>query len=108
MLVHRGGRGQSFVYELLYCGEGEDGNCFLLGLSSMTYDVKKEPKIVKKEPPSSPQRAVKEPSSSSGKNSLKVNDSKAFPTLSAIDAKDAIFSSNTKLYHNHSGAVVGG
>ena len=25
VLVHRGGRGQSFVYELLYDGEGKDG-----------------------------------------------------------------------------------
>jgi DNA primase len=32
LLVHRGGRGQSFVYELLYHGEGQDGAPFLTGL----------------------------------------------------------------------------
>ena len=32
VLVHRGGRGQSFVYELLYQGEGRDGQPFVLGL----------------------------------------------------------------------------
>ena len=32
VLVHRGGRGQSFVYELLYGGEGTDGKPFALGL----------------------------------------------------------------------------
>jgi DNA primase catalytic core len=32
VLVHRGGRGQSFVYELLYGGEGADGKPFALGL----------------------------------------------------------------------------
>jgi hypothetical protein len=32
LLVHRGGRGQSFVYELLYDGKGEDGQPFLMGL----------------------------------------------------------------------------
>ncbi|MBK9374070.1 MAG: toprim domain-containing protein [Holophagales bacterium] len=32
VLVHRGGRGQSFVYELLYAGEGKDGRPFLPGL----------------------------------------------------------------------------
>ena len=32
MLIHRGGRGQSFVYELLYRGEGESGRPFLMGL----------------------------------------------------------------------------
>jgi hypothetical protein len=32
LLVHRGGRGQSFVYELVYRGEGECGRPFLMGL----------------------------------------------------------------------------
>ena len=32
LLVHRGGRGQSFVYELLYDGQGQDGTPFLPGL----------------------------------------------------------------------------
>ena len=32
VLVHRGRRGQSFVYELLYDGEGQEGEPFLLGL----------------------------------------------------------------------------
>ncbi len=32
LLAHRGGRGQSFVYELLYDGEGEDGRAFVMGL----------------------------------------------------------------------------
>jgi DNA primase len=32
VLTHRGGRGQSFVYELVYGGEGIDGRPFALGL----------------------------------------------------------------------------
>jgi DNA-binding transcriptional ArsR family regulator len=32
VLVHRGGRGQSFVYELLWDGTGRDGETFLIGL----------------------------------------------------------------------------
>ncbi len=32
LLVHKGGRGQSFVYELLYDGQGRDGKPFLPGL----------------------------------------------------------------------------
>lgn len=32
LLVHRGGRGQSFVYELLYDGQGTGGDAFLMGL----------------------------------------------------------------------------
>jgi hypothetical protein len=30
--VHRGKRGRSYVYELLYGGEGQGGNPFLMGL----------------------------------------------------------------------------
>ena len=32
VLIHKGGRGQSFEYELLYNGEGEDSQPFLMGL----------------------------------------------------------------------------
>jgi hypothetical protein len=32
LLVHRGDRGQSYVYELLYEGQGTDGKPFLMGL----------------------------------------------------------------------------
>jgi DNA primase len=32
LLLHRGGRGHSFVYELLYDGNGKDGKPFLCGL----------------------------------------------------------------------------
>jgi DNA primase catalytic core len=47
VLVHRGGRGLSFVYELLYQGEGQDGLPFLMGLIDVenlkhAYDRKKE------------------------------------------------------------------
>lgn len=32
LLVHRANRGQMFVYELLYAGEGKDGSSFVMGL----------------------------------------------------------------------------
>ena len=32
LILHRGGRGQTFVYELAYQGKGEDGHPFLMGL----------------------------------------------------------------------------
>lgn len=44
LLTHRGGRGQSYVYELLYQGEGEQGGPFLMGLidvEKLRYDEKK-------------------------------------------------------------------
>jgi len=70
VLVHRGGRGQSFVYELLYHGEGQQGDSFLMGLKEIdqlkpdphkpSYDEKKEHSKTNKEPSSSPQSALKE------------------------------------------------
>ena len=73
VLVHRGGRGQSFVYELLYDGQGRDGSPFLMGLADVEqlkclYDDKKEHPKTNKEHPSSPQGVGKEPGSSSPNN----------------------------------------
>jgi DNA primase len=68
VLVHRGGRGQSFVYELLYDGAGGDGQPFLMGLIDIealkrTYDGKKEHRETKLEAPGSPQVAPLVPGS---------------------------------------------
>lgn len=44
LVVHRGTRGQGFVYELAYDGKGKDGTPFLSGLieiGSLGYDEKK-------------------------------------------------------------------
>jgi hypothetical protein len=70
VLVHRGGRGQSYVYELLYDGQGQDGRPFLAGLidverlREMDYDGKNEPRPAGSEGGSSPHRALVEPPSS--------------------------------------------
>jgi len=77
VLVHRGGRGQSFVYELLYDGELND-NKHLMGLidvEKLGYDEKKEPPKTNKEPSSSPQVAAKAPPSSPAENHIKPCDS---------------------------------
>jgi DNA primase len=42
LLLHRNNRGQSYVYELLYSGEGSDGRSFLMGLidpEKLKYDA---------------------------------------------------------------------
>jgi DNA primase len=69
VLVHRGGRGQSFVYELLYDGAGGDGKPFLMGLIDIealkrTYDGKKEHPEARLVPSRSPQVARVEPACS--------------------------------------------
>jgi len=76
VLIHRGGRGQSFVYELLYQGEGDNGDTFLLGLSSMdnlTYDDQKKPLNENNEPPSRPQGVANKPQSSGKKKAVKLD-----------------------------------
>jgi len=76
VLIHRGGRGQSFVYELLYQGEGDNGDSFLLGLSSMdnlTYDDQKKPLNENNEPPSRPQGAGNKPQGSTSKKAIKLD-----------------------------------
>ena len=74
VLVHRGGRGQSFVYELLYDGGGRDGKPFLMGLIELaalkrTYDGKKEHRKGQLEGSSSPQVAPLEPGCSGSQSS---------------------------------------
>jgi DNA primase catalytic core len=74
VLVHRGGRGQSFVYELLYDGAGRDGKPFLMGLVDVetlkcVYDGKKEHRKPHWEHPSSSQVASMEHGSSEPKSS---------------------------------------
>jgi post-segregation antitoxin (ccd killing protein) len=74
VLIHRGRRGQSYEYELLYQGEGEHEPSFLMGLidpSKLNYDAKKEPPKQNNEPPSSPQSARKKPSGSGPKKAAK-------------------------------------
>ena len=74
VLVHRGGRGQSFVYELLYDGAGRDGKPFLMGLIDgaalkQVYDGKKEHRNGHLEHPGSAQGARLEHGSSEPKSS---------------------------------------
>jgi DNA primase catalytic core len=60
LLVHRSGRGQRFVYELLYNGEGQDGSRFLPGLIDVehlrtgTYDVNRSGQNVNRSGPGRP------------------------------------------------------
>lgn len=64
VLIHKGKRGQSYEYELLYQGEGETHEHFMLGLinpTSLTYDAKKEQANTNKHPSNIPQVTVKSP-----------------------------------------------
>ncbi len=81
VLVHRGGRGQSFVYELLWRGEGTTGQPFLMGLAdvgSLTddpreYDLKREHENAEREQSGSTEGAAGEHSGSDAENPSEAN-----------------------------------
>ena len=50
LLTHRGGRGQSFEYELLYSGEGQQGDAFLMGLLDVAQLKQQNQKAAKNKP----------------------------------------------------------
>lgn len=72
VLIHRGRRGQSFAYELLYQNEGGEGEAFVMGLVDAAnlhgYDAKKEPRTANKEPARSPRVAPKSPQGDAPEN----------------------------------------
>jgi len=105
VLVHRGGRGQSFVYELLYDGRGRDGKPFLMGLVDVQtlkhgYDDKKEHRKPDLEHPSRPQVARLEPSSSEPQSSLNLVNKATSRDLPKKNGKTASWdeSGSTKSY----------
>ncbi len=74
LLIHRGGRGQSFVYELLYQGEGESGKPFLIGLidvEKLGYDGNRSGVRADKSGASRPQVGPKSGGSRDVKNATK-------------------------------------
>jgi DNA primase len=76
VLAHRGARGQCFVYELLYAGEGHDGNRFIMGLFDpvkLGYDGKFEGQKEKFEGPLSPQSGANEGGLRGAKNGVNLS-----------------------------------
>jgi DNA primase len=113
VLVHRGGRGQSFVYELLYDGQGRDGKPFLMGLIELetlkrTYVGKKEHREERLEASGSPQVARLEPgrcepeSPSQGLNTASLRTASKNGYIPTQDETDTVAS-----YLQPSAAVAG-
>lgn len=104
LLVHRGGRGQSFVYELLYDGQGQDGGAFLVGLidpgslpekPSHQYGAKFEHRKTEFEGPLSPHRALIEGGSSGGKTANRPSAAMAISTHCPRSPKPHIWKPRT-------------
>ena len=107
ILAHKGGRGQSFAYELLYQNEGKDGNNFVLGLKDMQkldYDAQltgsKDQDTVSKRG----QNAPKTGSSRSSKTSRKANNHKASSDLINKNADKALLAAKKIKAQSHRNA----
>ncbi len=100
LLVHRGARGQSFVYELLYDGSGKDGAPFLTGLadvgtlrgtSATATSRGSEGHLAGA---TRPQRGVIAPASRPGENGEKLKAVAAFSPSTADSTRSARLGSN--------------
>jgi hypothetical protein len=90
VLIHKGKRGQSYEYELLYQGEGETHHHFMLGLinpHTLTYDAKKERANSNKEPSNTPQVPAKSPTGSTEEIDLNTGEILTKSTLSHLNTK---------------------
>ena len=104
--MHRGGRGQSFVYELLYDGGGREGRPFLAGLiDPSTLELQhnnehpkgeNEHRNSENEQSTSPQRAPKEHGSSSDEVDRKASSDTALPKIKVKTFKKTHRSGNGK------------
>jgi hypothetical protein len=98
-LIHRGGRGQQFVYELLYTGQGEDGGKFVLGLidveklksASPTSDYEENREHVNgdREPLGSPQVAPELQGGSTGQNGHKPSNEEGLEPMREVNPENA-------------------
>jgi DNA primase catalytic core len=100
LISHRGGRGQSFVYELLYDGKGEDDQAHLNGLINT--------ELLKKQPYDSnnaeqnktlteskrPQNGVKTGGSRTDKTKVKASNNKALEKSDAKTEENALIKIN--------------
>jgi len=103
LLVHRGGRGQSFVYELFYHGEGEQGDLFLPGLidpGNLDYDDKKSGPNEKKAGPSRPQVGGKSGAGRAGENGANVDATGADGDPDESAPKNAVPATQPKSYRS--------
>ena len=92
LLVHRGGRGQSLVYELLYDGNLESQEKHLMGLinpDNLGYDATKSGQTTEKTAPRQGQVSPKSGASQTGKNGAKPGVTEAYHEVEEKAEKNA-------------------
>jgi len=105
LLVHRGGRGQSLVYELLYDGDAQSDEKSLMGLidtkdlSAQSYDEQKSGLQPQKIAPSQGQVSTKSGASQTSKNTLNPNNGAASVLMDELTGINAVLSENNNASH---------
>jgi DNA primase len=108
VLIHKGKRGQSYEYELLYQGEGDEASRFLMGLidvEKLQYDENKEPQNKKNEPSSSPQSAPKLPLSCMDENAKNLEKNSLNSRLSIKAVENALLDEINNRHASHHNAT---
>ena len=115
LLVHRGGRGQSYAYELLYQGEGEQGEPFLMGLIDVdalrgkhAYDEKRSGQNGKRSGSGQPPVRGQSGAGQGGKNGRKASQNKASSDLDGEGSEKALIrpKRGNGSYRNHGSAIL--
>ena len=110
LLVHRGGRGQSFVYELLYCGEGEQGESFVSGLidtETLRYDAKKSGLNDELSGSSRPQVGGESGSGRVAKSGVKADGATDYRGATLKSSKSTVpLKKKSTVHHNHNGSAT--
>ncbi len=115
LVVHRGSRGQSFVYELLYDGETQQDQPHLSGLIAVTalhtgcdYDEKKSGQNEHLSGSSRPQAGPKSGSGREAENAMFANGDRAFDRSVLESAENALIppSELTASYRTHTSVAV--
>jgi DNA primase len=111
LLIHRGGRGQSFVYELLYDGGGKDGRAFVMGLLSANAANREHPEGDREhqkgewEESGSMEGGAGEHRGSNGQNGLNSSSEKPLGKLRNYQLKNTSAESNGSSHANTSYTV---
>lgn len=102
LLVHRGGRGQSLVYELLYDGDPQRDHKCLMGLidTQHLYDDQTSGGNGQKTGPSQGQVSPKSGAGQSSETAQKRNNNTASSLISELNGVNAVLSKNNTTSHH--------
>jgi hypothetical protein len=107
VLVHHGGRGQQFIYELVYEGHGDNGTPFVSGLIDVSrlrkcdYDANRSGQNEERSGSGRPQVGPKSGGCRGANRPVSVNDIAALPPINGKRVKNAHLDERKNRSHVH-------